>query len=183
MSSWNWKHIYVMGAENGRIKIGISKNVEERARVIGLEKEVGILNVYKTKLCSNPYAIERLCHEHFNDKRIVGEWFDISFDDAVSVVKNIFNKHAEFIETKYSSWNEVDYFHDDSSVVEEKGMILEILLRQNVQIESLMDSVSALSKSNIELANMYKELVSLLNHTITGDDGTVKRNKKKNRRS
>ena len=42
-------------------------------------------------------------------------------------------------------------------------MLMEIILRQEKQIDSLISSVEDLSESNTEIANTFKEFVTLLN--------------------
>lgn len=96
MEDSNWGHIYVMLASDGRVKIGIGKDVNKQILEIQNTEEVKILKVYKTELCSNPYTIERMCHDFFKDRCSFGVWFNISYDDAVSTLEDFFKKNAEF---------------------------------------------------------------------------------------
>ena len=164
MSKWNWKHIYAMLADDGKVKIGISKNVDKRIQSIECSKEVCILKVYKTDMCANPYTVERKCHDFFKEKRVFGEWFDIRFEDAVSCICETFEKYADFHEEE-SNINFIDYFReiDIEENIEIMCMLMEIILRQERQIDSLISSVEDLSESNTEIANTFKEFVTLLN--------------------
>ena len=87
MEGWNWKHIYAMLADDGKVKIGISKCVHDRVRKIENSKGVKITDYSYTEKCSNPYMIEQMIHEELKDFRHFGEWFTVTFEHAVSTMK------------------------------------------------------------------------------------------------
>lgn len=75
--------------DNGLIKIG---------RTIGkVEYRIGALNCgrsnhivqYNSFYCKNCIEAENLAHKELKEKRLVGEWFEITYDLANSVVKKI----------------------------------------------------------------------------------------------
>ena len=167
MEDSNWKHVYVMLASDGRVKIGIGKDVDKQILEIQNTEEVKILKVYKTELCSNPYTIERMCHDFFKDRRSFGVWFNISYDDAVSALKDFFKKNAELGENKTNvdlmEYLKSSHINDDDSEIDVVRILVEIVLQQENRIEVLMENINELSKANTEIAEMYKELVFFMN--------------------
>ena len=96
MEEWNWKHVYAMLANDGKIKIGISKYVPDRVKEIENQKEIEITDYFFTEKCSNPYMVERMIHEELKDFRHSGEWFTVTFEHAVRTIDKIFKKYAKF---------------------------------------------------------------------------------------
>lgn len=87
------KSIYVMSSDEGKVKVGISKNATERKKQ--LELYDGQLKIeYVSPLCENPYRVEELCHNALADYAVGREWFFVSVSDAVVVVKEVFSKNA-----------------------------------------------------------------------------------------
>lgn len=90
------KHIYVVENERGAVKIGISQDVSNRIKVLSKQGGFKPINVYHTKMCSNGYEIENKIHKKLEPYRIDGEWFKLSFNEAVKVVNDIFECEAKF---------------------------------------------------------------------------------------
>ena len=90
------KSIYVLLADDGTVKIGVSNNVNHRKRTIENYTGKIIQKFYYTSLCSNPFEIESNAHNHFKSNRIYGEWFDIDYDSACEYVKYLYNNMAIF---------------------------------------------------------------------------------------
>lgn len=90
------KCIYVVENEHGAVKIGVSQNVSGRIKVLSKQGGFKPINVYHTKMCSNGYEIENKIHKRLEAYRIDGEWFKLSFNDAVKVVTDIFECEAKF---------------------------------------------------------------------------------------
>lgn len=90
------KRIYIIENENGMIKIGISQEVENRINVLANQGGFKVVNIYSTKPCSNSYELKHYIHEQLNSYRIRGEWFRISFGDAVKQVSKIYAEMAHF---------------------------------------------------------------------------------------
>ena len=62
------KYVYVMKSANGLVKIGVSKNIEER--IISIQYASGFkIEKYKnTNLLKNAYEVEKAVHEYFKEK-------------------------------------------------------------------------------------------------------------------
>lgn len=91
-----WKYLYVLRADDETVKIGISKNVEQRIKTIQSTSGKNIIETFFTEKCSNPYKIERVVLRHFSSKRCCGEWIKENFNTAVSYVKEVFAKESKF---------------------------------------------------------------------------------------
>lgn len=165
MNKWNWKNIYVMLADDGKVKIGVSKDVSKRIKSIENAKEVKIINTFKTKKCSNPHTVERACHELFKDNRVFGEWFDLNFEVAINGVKDIFNKYAKFEETteNYEIINNIFNAKEENKKDEMLLCMFEIISSQDKRIDELCKTITKLSGATENISKMIGELVFLLN--------------------
>lgn len=97
--------IYVMRAEDGSLKLGHSKNPEERAKWIGRAVEI----VHQTDVIEHVERIERLAHRvlALHGKHIRGEWFEAKLEDALLAIE-IATRQAENAELplgKSVAWN------------------------------------------------------------------------------
>jgi len=72
--------VYLIRGENGRHKIGYSKDAENRAKTLSLSSCENHELVHKFK-CKNPQIKEQELHNYFSDKRCHSEWFDLSNED------------------------------------------------------------------------------------------------------
>lgn len=165
----SWKSIYIMQSENGEIKIGVSKNVEQRKRSIENNRMISVTRFYKTKPCSNAFDIEKLMHERFKDFRIRGEWFSCDMESAISVLDRVFEENAIF---HISNRKETlfDYFRKNidceakekeeyEEYLEKSIDIMEGFLNtKNEQIERLISMVEHLQK---ELQRTNEEIENL----------------------
>ena len=163
MEGWNWKHIYAMLADDGKVKIGISKCVHDRVRKIENSKGVKITDYSYTEKCSNPYMIEQMIHEELKDFRHFGEWFTVTFEHAVSTMNSIFKKHAKFDEggntwetaEQMFSMFEIDGTHNEENINSALFKIIEeqnrIINKQEEQIESLLETIERVTDSINEL--------------------------------
>lgn len=91
----NIGYIYVIFSEEKICKIGISQNPKVRMSSIKAFEKTRIIKSYVTESCYNSRELESLAHEHFSDKKIKGEWFEIKFDEAVEYVKQLFKEKAK----------------------------------------------------------------------------------------
>lgn len=83
----SYGYVYLIKGENGRYKIGFSKNPYQRLaslRLSSCEDHVMIHTFY----CQNPKKREEELHYIFKDKRAHSEWFDLSTQD-VAMIKSI----------------------------------------------------------------------------------------------
>lgn len=79
-------HVYVIeDAEKGIVKIGKSTNPQDRIKSI---KSISCTKgrEFISDKVDNALSYENKVHLHLKDSRVQGEWFSISFDDAVKVV-------------------------------------------------------------------------------------------------
>lgn len=81
------KYLYVLEFTNGTVKIGITKEKERRMKAISSASGMNITRSYFTEEIDNVQNLETELHRHFKNKRLNGEFFDISFEDAVKEVK------------------------------------------------------------------------------------------------
>jgi len=80
--------VYIIGnSDNSYIKIGVSSDVENRIKQLqtGSWSELGLL--YKSMACSNSFDIETRIHNKLKDKRIHGEWYDLSEKEAITLIE------------------------------------------------------------------------------------------------
>jgi hypothetical protein len=87
MSRSRHENVYVIGGEVGPQKIGISNNLE--SRLINLQSG----RPYKLRLVTcvrrpngDARAVERVAHHLLREKRLDGEWFGVSIEEAVQAV-------------------------------------------------------------------------------------------------
>ena len=88
-------YVYVIENENHKVKIGKSINPEKR--IISIKRTSGceIVRTYVTPELHQYSALEAFLHSHFSKYRDIGEWFNISYHDAVSYVSAL----------KFDEWN------------------------------------------------------------------------------
>ncbi|MEL7657075.1 MAG: GIY-YIG nuclease family protein [Bacillota bacterium] len=75
--------IYILDAGDS-IKIGRTRNLQQRLPVIIRTSGKHIERIAVSPFCNNYCHIEAYLHRHFSSKRVIGEWFSVRFDDAVS---------------------------------------------------------------------------------------------------
>lgn len=113
MMKSEWKSIYVMDFGNKEIKIGISKEVQHRMHTHEVNIHKKCKNLYYTEKCSNPFEIEKEIQKKLANSIDFGkEWFKVSYEEAVSVVKKAFEEKAEFIDTTMEDHERIDRFID-----------------------------------------------------------------------
>ena len=76
-------HIYIIEFEHG-IKIGRARNPEKRINAIRTQSGRKYLNLFISPNISNYYKVETILHKIFKDKRGIGEYFNIEFNEAVT---------------------------------------------------------------------------------------------------
>lgn len=78
--------VYVISAPGHPVKIGIAKDPERRLA----ELQTGSphrLMIHFTASVSNGRGVERACHMTLSANRLEGEWFDVTPDRAIEVVR------------------------------------------------------------------------------------------------
>jgi len=71
--------VYVIRSKYG-CKIGSTKNIKSRRQLFAVKLPFSWELVYQAE-CENYRDIERELHQHFADKRLNGEWFDLDETD------------------------------------------------------------------------------------------------------
>jgi len=87
-------YVYVIENKFTRLcKIGKSKRPIERMEEIC--RMAGIVNpqTFISDAVVRHEVLETMAHRQFSNKRIVGEWFDVSFSDAVNYIERIIKKN------------------------------------------------------------------------------------------
>lgn len=82
-----WGYVYLLQSPTSAYKIGRTNNPKSRRRTFGVKLpfEVEYIVVIET---DNMFELERTLHARFDDKRVNGEWFDLSADD-VEYIKSL----------------------------------------------------------------------------------------------
>ena len=81
--------VYILSnSDNGYLKIGVSSNVDKRISQLQTGSWAELSVEYKSMVCSNSFDIESNIHEKLKDKRVRGEWYDVSMSDAISLVES-----------------------------------------------------------------------------------------------
>ena len=73
--------VYLIKGENGRYKIGYSKNAKTRLKNLRLSSCEDHILIHKFKI-KNPYNKEQFLHKKFKDKRCHSEWFELTDEDV-----------------------------------------------------------------------------------------------------
>lgn len=83
-------HVYLIGEDRscGRYKIGSTRARDVMKRVsqiqVGNPCELKVICSYE---CDSPFKLEKMMHNLYKGKRLVGEWFELSHDDVDSFLR------------------------------------------------------------------------------------------------
>lgn len=80
-------YIYVMRDVNGPAKIGFSKSPVARRSQVSSDASATITIPFAAMVDGNHRVLERMAHEILRDKRVAGEWFDVTDEAAVDAVR------------------------------------------------------------------------------------------------
>ena len=91
------RRVYAFELENGTVKIGYTKNIRRRMQTISSSSGLEITNSYATGFVDSEiaYQIEQACHDTFDEYRVKGEFFRISFADACAELDKYADRIAE----------------------------------------------------------------------------------------
>lgn len=100
-------YVYLLGdwEKEGIYKIGVTRgNIENRIKKLqtGNSGEIYLVSYYETK---HPFLMENILHGHFNANKVMGEWFEMSFDDVRD-----FKKHCKDIDDMFETMKDNYYF-------------------------------------------------------------------------
>lgn len=97
------KNLYILRNEIGRIKIGISENVNQRVKALSNSSGMKIDILRIINFNGN---LEWQLHKHFKNKRYIGEWFNLNDDDIKLLLsddlENIFIKQLNYNKRRYN---------------------------------------------------------------------------------
>ena len=79
------------------IKIGYSNNFTVRLQDLNCFSPYGY-EVVGTILTDNPQYLERIIHERLKTRRLNGEWFDISHEEAIDIIKESDNSYDDTVQ-------------------------------------------------------------------------------------
>jgi len=80
--------IYIIGDTESPYKIGFTKDPEKRLSTLQTGNPKKLTIHYKEQINENEVKfIEKQIHKELKRKKISGEWFDISLDDAIAEIK------------------------------------------------------------------------------------------------
>ena len=94
----NNKCVYVLQMDNDTVKIGVSADFRKRKAVVKNGSGAEVLKCCRTDYIDNAdaYKIEAACHKAFKLRRLKGEFFKITYEDACAELE----KHAPIVERK-----------------------------------------------------------------------------------
>lgn len=87
-------YVYFLKADNGLIKIGRSKNLDKRLDHFTTKLPYKLKLVHQIKT-NDTNKLEKHFHELYSNRRIRGEWFDLS-NDTMQEIKDIYPKEYIF---------------------------------------------------------------------------------------
>jgi len=84
----NGQWVYVIEKENNHVKIGRTKNLESRIKTLESQGGFKVSRIAVYGPYNNSHSIETKAHRMFQAQRLVGEWFNVDFQEvSISVSK------------------------------------------------------------------------------------------------
>lgn len=77
----------ICDVEKNLYKIGVTTgSIENRMKKLqtGNGTELLLVNYYE---CDYPFKIEKMMHNHFSNKKVLNEWFNLTDEEALSFIK------------------------------------------------------------------------------------------------
>ncbi len=92
-----------------RVKIGLSKDVRARVRKLqtGSPYELALMGWI---IGSNDRSLEKKLHEHFADRNLHGEWFQLTPEDVLNEIRS--HSTSGYIAARSNSFDVVSYDQD-----------------------------------------------------------------------
>jgi len=79
--------VYVFRDGHGMVKVGVSKNPENRAKKLNNAGSSGVMDVLFTEHVGDAYLVESTAHASLSRYHHYGEWFRVDADVAISAVR------------------------------------------------------------------------------------------------
>ena len=105
--------VYAFEMSNGTVKIGITKNIQNRIFSIKASSGLNVVNFYHTDFAPHNFmlSVERACQKHFKNNQIQGEFFNITFAEACAELDKYKDKILLALkESEQKFLEELDYF-------------------------------------------------------------------------
>jgi hypothetical protein len=96
---YSHKYLYLIRAENGRTKIGISCNPKRRLTEIrqsGFYAEILCTFMPEPTIDLSAKYLEKILHEYFEHKKVFNEWFDLSKSDILCILNTSLGDLIEY---------------------------------------------------------------------------------------
>lgn len=105
--------VYVIEAEGlGRCKVGIAIRPDRRLSVLRHWSPVRLVLIEALQF-DDPGKIERAVHRRLRDKRLWGEWFEVSAAEALAAIMEVAQEHGvswmQWVEPRPSEIKRVEY--------------------------------------------------------------------------
>jgi hypothetical protein len=81
-------NVYIIGAEGGPRKIGISDNPARRLITLGASSKRPLSVLASYPRGADARTVERVAHKLLVEKRLGGEWFDVTDEQAEAAVRD-----------------------------------------------------------------------------------------------
>ena len=78
--------VYVILFDDESVKIGVSKDPKKRINTISHSSGKKIVESWFSDLLENAFDVEHKAHKRFSEKRLKGEYFRISYTDALEAI-------------------------------------------------------------------------------------------------
>jgi hypothetical protein len=101
------KCLYAFKLSDGSVKIGVSKNPEQRIKTLSKQSGKKITAKWYSEPLENAFKIEKDLHRSFSKHRLEGEYFQIDFNDVLSVIKDKYDLDVSVAESIYKRHKEV----------------------------------------------------------------------------
>ena len=153
----NWKRVYAMELESHTVKIGISKDVAQRMQQVAYTRKEKVINVHFTELAPRDVAarIEEACHETFANRRLFGEYFDITFAEACAELDSYADEiELASIDANVDEIEQIDEYGEKTSAT--KMTIAESLRRFREKFKFTQDEVARKMKVSRTMYQAYE---------------------------
>jgi hypothetical protein len=139
---------FIKNKYSGLTKIGATKKIERRfAQLVTAFKHVGMPADLSLSGLAPTYpqyllGAEKFFHNIFNDKRMFGEWFDIT-DDMVRDALYEYTQHAAIIDDVYINYTDFEYYfldnvnYDYGLTIEDMGYVHKIHVTPTLSFNDL----------------------------------------------
>lgn len=79
-------HVYILQRPDGLLKIGFSTDPTTRLRNLETQGGFSASSAWVSVPTEKAKSAERKAHKKLSEHRVIGEWFDAGFDDALGAV-------------------------------------------------------------------------------------------------